>query len=77
MAKNATNAGHPVDEPSIERQGLMHRESDAPGNAKWLALPPESKDRADKGDLGNLIIPGFEPRPLSHPGLPFVIKEKE
>lgn len=71
---NNGNTSIPHDEPVVLRPGVMHRETDALGNAKWLTLPPEAKERADKGDLGLSVIPGFEPRPLSHSGLPFVLK---
>jgi hypothetical protein len=70
MARAVMNVGMPVDEPVVLRPGVMHRESDYPGNAKWYALPPEAPERAEKGDLGNSIIPGFEPRPLGVPGAP-------
>ena len=72
MARS-TYGNVPLDQPIEERPGVMVREADAPGNAKHMALPPEAPERAEKGDLGNLIIPGFEPRPLQHPGLPYVI----
>jgi len=64
----------PIDEPVLLRPGVMHRETDAPGNAKWYALPPESKERSDKGDLGLSLILHFETAPLSHPGSPFLLK---
>lgn len=71
MAKSYGNAGIPTDEPVLERPGVMHREADFHGNAKYLSLPPESPERASKGDLGNSIIPDFDSKPLSHSGLPF------
>lgn len=74
MAKMYGNRAMPIDEPVVLRPGVMHREADAPGNAKWYMLPPEAKERADKGDLGLSVIPGFEPKPLSHSGKPFVLK---
>ena len=33
--------------------------------------PPEYPDRGKKGDLGNLVIPGLEVKPLTSPGLPY------
>jgi hypothetical protein len=75
MARAVGNTGIPTDSPVIERPGVMHREADFHGNAKWLALPPEDPERARKGDLGETIIPGLETEPLSHPGLPFFIDE--
>lgn len=74
--RSVKNPIMPVDEPVLERPGVMHRETDYQGNDKFYALPPESKERARKGDLGNAFIKDFEPRPLTHKGLPFVIKEK-
>lgn len=74
MAKNLMNAGIPLDTPILLRPGVMHREADYHGNAKHLALPPEHPERADKGDLGETVIPGLETKPLSHPGLPFELK---
>jgi hypothetical protein len=74
MPKSYSNVGIPVDTPIVERPGVMHREADYHGNAKWLALPPEHPERADKGDLGEVVIPGLETKPLSHPGLPFELK---
>ena len=71
MAKSFGNTGQPVDQPILLRPGVAHRETDFHGNDKWYALPPEHKERADKGDLGLSVIPGFDPRPLSHSGLPF------
>lgn len=76
MAKaNIFNASIPHDEPIVLRPGVMHRETDAPGNGKHYALPPEDKERADKGDLSMQSIKDFEPRALSHKGLPFALKE--
>jgi hypothetical protein len=53
----------------------MHREADYQGNAKYLALPPEAAERAAKGDLGEVVMPGLETKPLEHPGLPFSVDE--
>jgi hypothetical protein len=75
MAHAVGNTGIPIDEPILLRPGVTHREADAPGNAKWLALPPEAAERAAKGDLGEVVIPGLECKPLEHPGLPFSINE--
>jgi len=76
MAKNLMNAGIPTDEPILLRPGVAHREADYHGNAKFYALPPEAPERADKGDFGEMSIPGLEPRPLTHNGLPFELKPK-
>ncbi len=46
----------------------MYKESDAPGNGKWLAEEPNAPIRAAKGDLGLSYIKDFEPRALSGPG---------
>lgn len=68
----AVRPGMPVDEPVLLEPGVMHREADFHGNAKFYTLPPEAKRRADKGDLGLSVIKDFDPRPLSHSGVPFV-----
>ena len=73
MARN-TMMTYPLDQPSVLAQGFALRESDAPGNAKWLALPPESPERAAKGDLSMSHIANFEPRPLTTPGVPYVLR---
>jgi hypothetical protein len=44
------------------RPGVMYRESDVPGAAKHLYLPPESELRAHKGDLGMDHMANFESR---------------
>lgn len=72
MAKN----GIPTDEPIVLRPGVMHTETDWQGSAKHYALPPEHPERAKKGDLGLENIQDFDSRPLSHTGLPFVLKGK-
>jgi hypothetical protein len=74
MAKNSPN-GRPIDQPIVLRPGVMLREADFHGSAHHLAIPPEHPERTDKGDLGLTSIPDFEPRPLSHSGLPFTLKE--
>lgn len=71
MARMVQNVAQPTDEPILERPGITHRETDFHGNAKWLALPPESTERSEKGDLGLVVIPGLESEPLSTPGMPF------
>ena len=76
MAKNNPNIGQPVDQPILERPGVMHREDDFHGNAKHYGLPPEHPERARKGDLGLTDIQDFPSRSLSHTGLPFVLKGK-
>lgn len=70
MARNSFYT-YPLDQPIVESPGVMHKEGDCSGNAKWYALPPEDPRRAEKGDLGLSVIKDFESRPLSHPGLPF------
>lgn len=67
---------YPLDQPHTERQGFFNAEVNAPGNAKWLALPPEAADRAQKGDLGLSHIKDFDSRALTAPGLPFTLKGK-
>jgi hypothetical protein len=72
MAHNIVDTrGMPTDQPIEERPGVMHREADYHGNAKWYALPPESIERAEKGDLGLSVIPGLESKPLETPGVPW------
>lgn len=73
MARSV-NMTYPLDQPRTERQGVLAPENNAPGNAKWLALPPESAERAAKGDLGLAHINNFDPRALTSPGLPFTLK---
>lgn len=70
----AKPTGIPTDEPILIAPGVTHKEGDHSGAAKWLAVPPESAVRAAKGDLSMSTIKDFEPRPLTHKGLPFVIK---
>lgn len=65
---------YPLDQPRLSRPGVMAHEANAPGNAKWLSLPPESAERAYKGDLGLSYVRNFEPRPLTSAGAPFVLK---
>lgn len=67
---------YPLDQPRTERQGVLAPENNAPGNAKWLALPPESAERAAKGDLGLAHIKDFDSRALTSAGLPFTLKGK-
>jgi len=74
MARGINNVGIPLDEPILERPGVIHKENGYSGNAANIALPPEHPERAEKGDLGLTNIPDFEPKPLSHGGLPFDIK---
>ncbi len=52
-ATSYVNAGIPVDQPRLIRDGVMHREADFHGSAKYLdsALPLEHPERAKKGDL--------------------------
>jgi hypothetical protein len=53
---------YPIDEPAIEREGLMHRETDFHGSMKYLYVKPEHPLRAAKGDLGLEMIKDFAPR---------------
>lgn len=69
MSNSYTNVGIPVDQPAILRQGVRLRETDSPGAAKWLGLPPEDPLRAKKGDIGFASLPVA--RALSHVGVPF------
>jgi hypothetical protein len=72
MAQNTVFGNAPLDTPLVERPGIMHREGDHSGAAKHYALPPEHPERAAKGDLGMVVIPGLESRPsFESPGLPF------
>lgn len=66
-----TNPGSYGPTPQFVRPGVMQREVDLPGNAQHLAQPLESSVRAAKGDLSMNVIRGFEPRALSHPGVPW------
>ena len=61
----------PLDVPHIEGPGVMHRESNAPGNDSHIYVGPEHPIRKAKGDLGLETIKGFEPRSLTHKGSPF------
>lgn len=67
---------YPLDKPIEIRPGVMHREADFHGSAKWYALPPEAPDRARGGDLSMTTIKDFAPRALTSPGAPFVLKGK-
>ena len=68
MAARDTGMGYPLDVPSIIGPGIKYDESRAPGDARHLAIGPENPIRRAKGDLGNLIMPGFESRALTGPG---------
>jgi hypothetical protein len=58
VATKATfNSSIPIDQPILLRPGVMHREADAPGDAKHYALPPEHPERTAKGDLGFAGLP--------------------
>lgn len=61
----------PLDKPIIEEPGLQVREADFHGSDVHFSIPPENPIRARKGDKSMKTIPHFEPRALSHPGLPF------
>lgn len=60
--------------PPLPEPGVIAREKDRPGNASRGHVPPEHPIRSNKGDLGSTVIPGADPRPLSHSGKPFVLK---
>lgn len=64
---------YPIDVPRVNAEGDFAPEKDMLQNAKWLAKSPESPQRASKGDLGLSFIKDFESRPLTTPGLPFII----
>ncbi len=74
MSKTYGNAGIPVDEPIVTRPGIKFREADMFANPKYVTVSPEHPENVKGGDLGNLIMPGFESRPLTHPGKPFSLK---
>lgn len=66
---------YPLDQPILLRPGVMHREADFHGSAKWYALPPEAAERTAKGDLGLSSIKNFESRALTSAGAPFTLKK--
>lgn len=66
---------YPLDKPIEVRPGVMHRETDYHGSAKWYALAPESVERSRGGDLSMTSIKDFAPRALTGPGVPFVLKK--
>jgi hypothetical protein len=70
MARNVFYS-FPIDTPAVESPTKRYRESEAPGNDSHLNPRPEDTVRRDKGDLGAVDIPGFEPQPLSSKGVPF------
>jgi hypothetical protein len=61
----------PHDTPIRIRPGVMHREADFFGSGMVYTLPPEHPERTALGDLGSETIKDFEPRALTHDGLPF------
>lgn len=69
-------ADYPLDQPRLLRPGVSLKESDFHGSDKHQALEPEQEERKKKGDLGLSDIADFPTRPLSHTGLPFVLKGK-
>lgn len=72
MARNiVVSGGMPIDKPSISRPGVKYKESDMPGDAKWLEVPPEDPLRAKKGDLPMERIKDFDPRPNDSGKPPF------
>lgn len=72
---NPIQTSTPLDQPHIQRPGVMYRESDRPGAMKHLWLPPESPERAAKGDIGEQRMDPPVPQALSHPGLPYRLKK--
>lgn len=67
---------YPLDKPIEIRPGVMHREADFHGfTGRWYALPPEAADRARNGDLSMTTIKDFEPRALTSPGAPYLLKK--
>lgn len=66
---------YPLDKPIEIRPGVMHKEADFHGSAKWYSLPPESAERTAKGDLGLSSIKNFESRALNSAGAPFTLKK--
>lgn len=66
---------YPLDKPIEVRPGVMHRETDYHGSAKWYALPPESPERSRGGDLSMTSIKDFAPRALTSAGNPFILKK--
>ena len=74
MAKGYSNSSIPVDQPIVTRPGIKFREADMFAYPKFCNVPVEAPVHANQGDLGNLIMPGFESRPLTHPGKPFSLK---
>ncbi len=71
MASKALYVGYPYDQPSMKGEGTLYKESEYHGSGARIALPPESEIRRRKGDLSMTTIKDFEPRALSHSGLPF------
>lgn len=71
MASKALYVGYPYDQPSMKGHGTLYKESEYHGSMSRMALPPEDEIRKKKGDLSMSSIKDFEPRALSHPGLPF------
>lgn len=56
---------YPLDQPHLQKPGVLYVEANAPGNGKWLSLEPSNPIRAKKGDLGLEHIKDFESRPLT------------
>ena len=61
---------YPLDQPHLQKPGILYNEYNAPGNAHWMAMPASNPIRAKKGDLGMEHIKDFESRPLTG-GVPF------
>ncbi len=71
MASKALYVGYPYDQPSMKEHGVLYKESEYHGSMSRMALAPEDEIRRRKGDLSMKDIKDFEPRALSHSGLPF------
>ena len=67
MAKSVNYGNIPVDQ-LIPRNV---KESDMPGADHHWSLPPESPERAKKGDLGETKMKDFDSKALSHDGVPW------
>jgi hypothetical protein len=61
-SKAVLNAGIPVDQPRLLRDGVIYRETDCHSNSKFFSLEKEHPERAAKGDLGNRNIVGMPTR---------------
>jgi len=62
---------YPLDQPAVEKQGVLYDEKQMPGDDKALMLEPEDPIRKAKGDLGLRDIKDMPSRALTHSGTPF------